>query len=216
MSKLERLLMIVAGVVNVLLYFNRMKKSLICVGIPALMSLMCFGCGSTATIQNTSALQITAARDIQAGNYTILTVMPFTLSEDAAQADKKFGENFSGDIVARFRSDYPALFQDVRWNKSNRVPNEAILEGTIKVYKPGSRTARFLVGPFVGASSFEGDFVLKDAKDGRIIFAAPFDKLWAWGGMLGTHKTIENMISETAVAITKTVALWKQGQLDKE
>jgi hypothetical protein len=215
MGKSERFLMIVAAAVTVPLSFNRTKKGLVRVAILMTMSLICFGCGSTATVQNTSALQITASPDKQAGNYTILTVMPFALSEEAAQADKKFGENFSGDVVARFRSDYPVLFQEVRWNKSNRVPNEAILEGTIKVYKPGSRTARFIsIG--LGASSFEGDFVLKDAQDGRIILTAPFDKLWAWGAMLGTSKSIENMVSETAVAITKTTALWKQGQLNKE
>lgn len=185
-----------------------------CILLPLGAALLCAGCASTATIHNTSALKLNAPPGGAGAAYTRLTVLPFTLGPDVTKAEPKFGENFAGDIVGRLRSDYPGLFQEVRWNKTTRVPGEAILEGTIRTYKPGSAAARsLLIG--LGPSSFEGDIVLKDANDGRVLLSGPFDKLWAWGGMLGGSKTIDNMVSETAVAITKTIALWKQGQLTK-
>lgn len=178
-------------------------------------SLLCSGCASVATTQNTSALRVGPQTVVASSQYTTITIMPFTLGTNVTKADPRFGENFAGDIVGRLRTDYEGLFQEVRWNKSNRVPNEAILEGTIRTYKPGSAEARsFLIG--LGASSFEGEVVLRDAQDGRVLLAAPFDKLWAWGGALGGSKSIENMQAETAVAITKTIALWKQGKLNNK
>lgn len=178
-------------------------------------ALLCAGCSSTATVKNTSALKGTTAPGTIGTAYTVLTVMPFTLGPNVTKAEPKFGENFSGDIVGRLRTDYAGLFQEVRWNKATRVPHEAILEGTIRTYVPGSAASRgLLIG--LGSSSFEGDIIVKDANDGRVLFSGPFDKLWAWGGMLGGSKTIDNMVSETAVAITKTVALWKQGKLSNQ
>lgn len=180
-----------------------------------LTGLLGAGCASVATPQNTSALKISAPSGGGGSQYQIITVMPFQLGTNITKAAPRFGENFAGDIVGRLRTDYEGLFQEVRWNKTDRVPNEAILEGIIRTYKPGSAEARsFLIG--LGTSSFEGEVILRDAQDGRVLLAAPFDKLWAWGGALGGSKSIENMQAETAVAITKTIALWKQGKLNNK
>lgn len=168
------------------------------------------GCASTPTVQNTKALRLEEKSGGSAEAYSVLTVVPFEVGSNCEKAPADFGVNFSGDIVSRFRADYPDLFREVRWNESTRVPGEVILSGTIEKYRPGDAGLRFLMAG-LGSAEFDGEVVLKDANDGRILFKGPFDKLWAWGGFLGGSKTIENMIAEVAVAITRTVAEWKVG-----
>ena len=179
-----------------------------------LLCVLSAGCASVATTKNTRALGYTATPGVSASAYSVVTVMPFTLGTNVTKADPKFGENFSGDIVGRLRTDYPGLFREVRWNKPTSGVDEVVVEGVIRNYHAGSASARLLlIG--LGPSTFDGEITLRDAHDGRVLLTAPFDKLWAWGGMLGASKTIDHMISETAVAITKTVALWKEGKLTK-
>ena len=80
-----------------------------------------------------------------------------------------------------------------------------IVTGTIKTYRPGSRFARYmLIG--LGSAGFEGDLILKNGADNSVVLTAPFDKLWAWGGVLGASKGIEDLMAETAAAIASTVA----------
>ena len=40
------------------------------------------------------------------------------------------------------------------------------------------------------------------AASGKVLLNAPFDKLWAWGGVLGASKAIKDMVAETSVAAT--------------
>ena len=197
---------------NVGLSTNHMK--LMNFGLIAALLGLAFdaGCASTPTSSNTSALQVKARPGAPSGQFTTITIMAFTLGTNVHLANRKLGENLAGDIVSRLRADYPGLFQAVRWNKSIRVPNEVILEGTISRYEPGSAETRAeLIG--TGIARFEGTVLLRDAQDGRVLLSAPFDKLWAWGGLLGLSKNINNMVAETSVAITKTVAHWKQGKI---
>ncbi len=77
-----------------------------------------------------------------------------------------------------------------------KTGNELIVTGTIRSYEPGSRFGRaMLIG--LGAASFNGDLILKDGTTDTILLSAPFDKLWAWGGILGASKGIEDMVSES-------------------
>lgn len=176
------------------------------------VTLLIAGCASTPTEKNTSSLAARVSAPLDGRSYTVLTVMPFSLGTNVIKAPAAFGENFAGDLVARLRADHPNLFREVRWNVSDRVPDEAVMEGTIKTYRPGSAEARsLLIG--LGSSGFEGEVTIRDAADGRELLRADFDKMWAWGGALGGSKTIDNMVAEAAVAITKTVALWKHGKL---
>ena len=80
-----------------------------------------------------------------------------------------------------------------------------IVTGTIRSYRPGSRFWRFmLIG--LGSASFKGDLTLKRAQDKSVLYEAPFDKLWAWGGILGMSKGIDDMVSESEAAVANTVA----------
>jgi hypothetical protein len=89
--------------------------------------------------------------------------------------------------------------------------NELIVTGTIRDYRPGDRALRgLLIG--LGAASFKGDLILKDAADNRVLFTAPFDKLWAWGGYMGMSRGIEDMTTESAASVANTVARAKGWQ----
>jgi hypothetical protein len=145
--------------------------------------------------------------------YTRITVVPFQLSKDVTEVGVRFGEDFAGDIVAQLRADHPDVFEEVRWKNPAGQPGEAVLSGKILKFHRGSAALRAVVGFGSGAASFEGEATLKDASTGEVLLVAPFDKLWAWGGMLGASKTVDNMVAQTSIAIAKTIALWKEGAL---
>ena len=93
----------------------------------------------------------------------------------------------------------------MRLGEPSGQANEVIISGTIKAYDPGSRVARFLIVG-AGAASFDTEVVLMDAAEKRTLLTASLDKFWAWGGMLGASKGVEDMVSQSAVAIAATVA----------
>ena len=86
-----------------------------------------------------------------------------------------------------------------------RRADELIVTGTIKTYREGNRFLRgMLIG--LGSAAFEGEVILKSGQAERVLFVAPFDKLWAWGGFLGMSKGIEEMWAEAAASVANTIA----------
>jgi Domain of unknown function (DUF4410) len=136
--------------------------------------------------------------------YQIATVIPFGVTQDK-DIDPSIGAKFASDVAIRLQYDFGVLFQEVRQGLPLNQTNELIVGGDITTYKPGDKFARFmLIG--LGAASFKGDLVLKDAQSNQKLLDAPFDKLWAWGGFLGASKGIEDMQSETAASVAGTIA----------
>jgi hypothetical protein len=39
-----------------------------------------------------------------------------------------------------------------------------------------------------------------------VLLNAPFDKLWAWGGIIGASKGMDDMVAETSASVAATVA----------
>ncbi len=168
------------------------------------------GCASTATYENVRTLPLDQVANTDLSNYTSVSVMAFEVSPDVTKVDAQFGKAFAGHIAGRLRTDFPALFEEVRWDRRKQQPRELIVTGTISKYVPGSADLRFAM--WLGPSFFNGEVTLKDGGDGHILCTLSFNKLWAWGGMLGGGKTIDGMVNETAVAITKTIVQLKNRQ----
>lgn len=144
-------------------------------------------------------------------NYTTVTVVPFSSPAENPDAVGS-GERLAEDVAARLKLDFPNLFQDVRLGQPSRQPNELIVNGAITKYQPGNRALRGIIGPGVGAASLEGQIVLNDAQSGRELMKAPFDKIWAWGGIWGANKGITGMMTEIAASIAATVSSGKKAQ----
>jgi hypothetical protein len=177
-------------------------------GIQATMiagALMVLGTGcSTTSSTNAHALKPKIGAGIDLSKYQSATVMPF---EPAAgkKIDASVGAKFADGVATRLQSDFGPLFREIRKGQALTNSDEVIVTGTIKAYQPGSRFGRaMLIG--VGAASFKGDLILKDGTDNHVIYSAPFDKLWAWGGMLGMSKGIEDMVAESEAAVAATIA----------
>jgi hypothetical protein len=141
---------------------------------------------------------------VDLSKYQIVTVLPFQTT--GSDVDASVGVKFASAVAIRLQSDFGPVFREVR----KEVPplgtnDELIMTGTIRDYRPGDRFARaMLIG--LGAAKFKGDLILKDGADNQVLFTAPFDKLWAWGGALGASKGIEEMVAETEASIAATVA----------
>ena len=87
--------------------------------------------------------------------------------------------------------------------KTVSVKNNSFSPATVSI-KKGSKVARFiLIG--LGPASLEGKIKVVDAANATLL-DAPFDKLWAWGGIAGASKGIEDMQVEVAASIANTVA----------
>jgi hypothetical protein len=169
----------------------------------AATALVLGACASTSSTRARSleAADGVAPQALQACEH--LTVLAFA-SEDE-RADPSVGARFAQDVEHRLSLDFGPIFQSVEYAAAARgQAGECLLQGTITTYRPGSRVARFiLIG--LGSASFEGRIRVTDAA-GSELLAAPFDKLWAWGGIAGASKGIEDMEKETAASIAATVA----------
>ena len=179
------------------------RKGLIIAGLLTAGGLFLASCASTSSTR-AKPLEVTTGVPVHLGNYRVATVMPFTVT--AANTDPSVGARLADNIAARLQNDFGPLFEQVRRD----VPplgaeDEVVITGNIHKYQPGNKVARALFGP-VASANFDGDVMVKDARDGRVLLAAPFDKFWGWGGALGASKGMDEMTEETAAAIANTVA----------
>jgi|SRR5208283_330621 len=186
-----------------------MKTNLILrVSLVILIGTVLTGCTTTdPTKSSTQAAPLkagkTALPDLK--RFTSVTVVPFDTSK-AKDTEPSVGEKFAEDIARRLKDDFGPLFDQVTVGTPTGTTNELIITGEITTYKPGDKALRgLLIG--LGAASFKGDLCLKDG-DQQLI-QIPFDKLWAWGGILGASKGIEDMEEQTVASIANTVARQK-------
>ena len=133
-----------------------------------------------------------------------LTVLPFTVPT-GKRVDASAGQVLAKDVERRLGNDFGSLFESVEYADAARgLTGECVLSGEISKYKKGSKVARFiLIG--LGPASLEGKIKVVDAANATLL-DAPFDKLWAWGGIAGASKGIEDMQVEVAASIANTVA----------
>jgi len=165
-----------------------------------------------STPQNTAALIPTVIDSANLDNYKTITILPFTIDKNVNIANSAFVENFSAEIYTGLRFDHPSVFQEVTWNKSSQAYGDAIVTGIIRKYRPGNINKReFLIG--WGAAFFEGEILVKDSKNGKILLSASFGELALGGGY--ERRSFQNLVTDTAVAISKTIFLWKQGQISR-
>lgn len=161
------------------------------------------GCATTSSTR-AHVLKPTTGSSVDLSKYQTATVMPFEPAADK-KIDASIGARFADGVFTRLQGDFGPIFKEVRKGPPLAKEDEVIVTGTIRAYQPGSRFGRaMLIG--LGAASFKGDLILKDGADNRVLFSAPFDKLWAWGGILGMSKGIEDMVSESEAAVAATVA----------
>ncbi|MEO6065319.1 MAG: DUF4410 domain-containing protein [Lysobacterales bacterium] len=169
-----------------------------------LAALMVTGCATTKSTRAEPLQSTGIITDVK--GCTVLTVMPFSVPADSA-ATAETGKAFSNDIAGRLRGDFGPLFDSVETADAARgVDGECLFEGAITKYMPGNRAVRLATLPGVGSVHFEGNIKVIDSASGRELLAAPFDKLWAFSGVIGASKGIANLEKETAAAAAATVA----------
>jgi hypothetical protein len=173
---------------------------------PMLALLLLAGCTTSdpSSSIKAPALKPTEGAGIDLSKYRMATVIPF--NPVGSDIDASVGVKFANDVALRLQVDFGPIFEEVRKEGPALGTNtELIVTGTIRKYRPGDRVLRgVLIG--LGATSFRGDLILKDGAEQRVLFSAPFDKLWAWGGYLGMSRGIEDIVSETAATVAATVA----------
>lgn len=163
---------------------------------------MVTGCSTTSSTR-AHTLKATTGTGVDLSKYQVATVLPFEPA--TGSVDASIGLKFAEGVTARLQKDYGPLFNEVRKTSPLGREDELVVTGVIRAYKPGDRFARaMLIG--LGAASFKGDLILKDGQSNRVLLAAPFDKLWAWGGMLGASRGIEEMVAESEAVVAATVA----------
>ena len=178
------------------------KLALACLSVSVVLAVS--GCASTSSTRAKS-LKSTSAQANSLADCQDITVTAFTVPGHG-KVDASVGVSFAKDIELRLSRDFGQIFDSVEFGDAARgVEKECLLQGSITKYKPGSRVARaILIG--LGAASFEGNVSVNDAATGTSLMTAPFDKLWAWGGIAGASKGIDDMVKETSASVAATVA----------
>lgn len=166
------------------------------------------GIGSAACASNQSVraatLKTTADAPINLTTYRVATITAFDVAP-GSKMDRSVSARFASDIAARLQKDFGELFAEVRTETPLGNVDEIVITGVIKTYRPGNRFGRAMMAG-IGSAKFEGDLVVKRASDGMVLLTAPFKKLWAWGGIIGASKGIDDMVGEAAAAAANTVA----------
>ena len=187
---------------------TRARPSLVTFFTASAALLLLSGC---ATTKSTRAEPLESTVDIaDVADCRAITVSAFTVTAENDKATEEVAAAFAADITKRLASDFGNLFDSVESAPDARgVPGECILGGTISRYDPGNRAVRLATLPGIGSVHFEGSIKLTDAVRGQELLAAPFDKLWAFSGVIGASKGIQNLVNETAAAAAATVAQGK-------
>jgi hypothetical protein len=135
-----------------------------------------------------------------------LTVLDFGMPASVKAKHAAVGSEFARGIKARLSADFGPIFQTVENGAAARgLDHECLVRGEITKYKPGSRVGRAIVG-FLAPASLEGGVRVTSASGDAVLLSAPFDKLWAWGGIAGASKGIGDMVEETSASVAATIA----------
>lgn len=178
--------------------FTRLVFACACVSL-ALAS----GCASTSS-SKAKSLKTDSAQANGLAECENITVLPFTVP--GKKVDASVGVSFARSVQGRLATDFGPIFDSVEYASAARgVDHECVLVGAITKYKPGSRVARaILIG--LGAASLEGTVTVTNGAGGATLLNAPFDKLWAWGGIVGASKGMDDMVKEAEASVASTLA----------
>lgn len=184
---------------------------------PRLISLtvLCLACvlGSGCTTTSSTKAKPLADTDGSAtpvnalADCDNLTVLAFSVPA-GSKATPEIMRAYADDLAKRLGTDFGPLFQSVQSADGPRgLARECVLSGKVTKYKPGSRVARGMYATLIGLgiASLEGSVTVTDAS-GKELLSSPFDKLWAWSGVMGIAKGMDDMQKEVAAAIASTVA----------
>ena len=179
------------------------KLALECVSLAAIVAIS--GCASKSSVKAKVLKSGPDEPALSLADCANITIMPFSVP-DSGKVDAAVGVTFAQGIDTRLSSDFGPLFDSVEYAAAARgVEKECLINGAITKYKPGSRVARaILIG--LGSASLEGSVTVSDAASGSALLDAPFDKLWAWGGIIGASKGMGDMVAEASASVAATVA----------
>ncbi len=128
--------------------------------------------------------------------YQVLVIEDFAMADpEAAERKKTYlvetaPKRIPDQVVRELGS---GVFAEVlRGAPAEPRPGALLLRARITQYKPGSETARLMVAG-AGAAHLEMTSELVDADSGRTLAVLPADRTWAFGGMLGAARGIEEM-----------------------
>ena len=190
----------------------QLSKKLFVVGSILSIAILS-GCASSSSTR-AKGLKVTTSGATSLADCENITVFAFGVPANS-KATVSTGINFAHDIESRLVADFGPIFKSVEFSdKARGLEKECLVTGDITKYKPGSRVARaILIG--LGAASLEGKVKVVDADSQKELLNAPFSKLWAWGGVIGASKGIDDMVKESSAAVASTLAQakgWKAAE----
>ncbi len=167
------------------------------------LAVMETGCvSSTSTKSHAPKPEVGACVDLS--KYQTATVLPFP-PDTNTNIDVSIGVKFAEEVAHRLQYDFGPIFKEVRKGPPLGKEDELIVTGTIHEYNARYPFVRAITA-CMDAAHFEGDLILKDGADNRILFSAPFRKLRAGGGILGAIEGIEERFVESEAAVALTIA----------
>jgi hypothetical protein len=132
---------------------------------------------------------------VDLARFTALVIEDFAMADPKAAQRKKdyLVQSAPARLADQVAQGLPAgLFGEVLRNPAAPPPGALVLRGRITQYKPGSETARLLVAG-AGSSHLEMELELASADTGDTLVSLPVDRTWAFGGVLGASRGIEEM-----------------------
>jgi hypothetical protein len=141
---------------------------------------------------------------VDLSGYSKLIIAEFELTDPKADTRKKVHQVRSAparlaDAVGTSLDE--GVFEEVLRPSAEPVPEGAVeLRVQLTQYKPGSRTARFMIAG-AGAAHFNFAGQIVDAVTGEVLSEFADKRTWAWGGHMGESFGIEEMERNAALDI---------------
>ena len=115
------------------------------------------------------------------------------------------------DLLVEVLDTDERVFDKVLREPMQGRPGAIALQAIITTYKPGSKTARFMMA---GAGKAKLQMVVRivETDTGKEVISFPIKRTWAWGGGMGASKGIEDMDENVATELAMYLEKCKHGQ----
>jgi hypothetical protein len=156
---------------------------------------------------------------VDLSGYSVLYLEDFELADPKVARAKKERKRDRAETMTRWFPDFinsnlaPETFEAVHRGPANGDQGAVILRGRILRYKPGSAAARAMMAG-AGKAKLQLEIKVIDAASGDELATFPINRLWAWGGMLGASRGIEEIQQNVGYQLSRYLEQCRQGQLN--
>jgi hypothetical protein len=152
---------------------------------------------------------------VDLSSYSVLYLEDFELADP--KVAKKEKKRHRAETMTRWFPDFidntidRESFPEIRRGSADGEEGAVILRGRILRYKRGSAAARAMMAG-AGKAKLKLEVSVVDAGSGEELVTFPVNRMWAWGGILGASKGIEDIQENVGYQLSRYLEQCRSGE----